>query len=591
MNVQIIYNPYKTDTKILINNRPIADYSKLNEYSNVGFHAWCLQILDDIFEETNRENFNLIITSTPYFSKLLKQIAEHFDGCKEIFILKPIIELTLQERLKTIVDYLGIEEFTQVFSKIYINYFTYGNAYDEELYDLLRNEVKLNLNFMSSNEEYLTYSKLKLSDITHINQRELDDSIYIFDINDKEHLISILKYFHNTSSEYNHLIFLYPQSIDVKELELISVKDFGRFGIEFISKNEHIKTIIITVFNVLQQSVLIKKLNKLAISKDIDHSKEMSIKLVNRIDPILSTPKHIILNTQETYKIDPFIYPRYPNIQVEYSVNNTNIKISSNIATAYDKGIARITVYLKNNPYVFDVIDVEVNQQILVEKIEFLKHEMILGINDKIKLDINYFPKNAQNIHQIKYISKNPEIASIDDSGFLVANNPGKCNIIAVVNNVVCSCCVEVKNRVQKICLSDQHLCLKMGQTQDLGIEIYPKDAINNEIELVSLNNVVNVLGYKVKASQIGEDELIVRTKDNTVSTTCKIIVESTLNIKETHHLTVSAILITVFNLVLQNIFVSILAIVVSYLCARKQKSDTGLAIIISLINIILLFF
>ena len=265
--------------------------------------------------------------------------------------------------------------------------------------------------------------------------------------------------------------------------------------------------------------------------------------------------------------------------------------MNSNVVIGDQKGTTLITVFLKNNPYVFDIIDLEVIQKINIKEMEFIESEIVIGVNEKIELDVKFLPQNAQNFNEIKYISKNPEIASFDDLGFLVANNPGRCNIVAVVDNVVCSCSVEVKNRVQKIYLSNQHLHLKMGQTHDLGIEVYPKDAINNEIELVSLNNVVNVFGSKVKAYQIGEDDLIVRTKDNTVSATCKIIVESTLDKKETHHLTVGAILITVFNLVVQNIFVSILAIAVSYLSMRNQKSDTGLAIVISIINIIILFF
>lgn len=590
MKVHIIYNPYKTDTKILINNRPIAKHSKLTKYSNVPFYAWCLQILNDIFEETNEE-FDLTITSTPYFSNILKQISEHCDFCKETTIVTPIISTTLQDRLRTIVEYLGMEEFVQIFGEININYFTNDNVHVEELFTLLKNEISLNLKFIESNYTYQKYSILSLSDFEYIDERELHNSIYICKIDSADEAMSILKSLRQFSNDYNHVIFLYSENIDVNELELILLRRFGCFGVGFISVNDTIDEQVKKIWTVLQESVLIKKFKKLVKYKNIEHSKEIYIQLLDRIDPILAAPKHITLNTGESYAIEPFVYPAYQDIELGYIVDNANVTMNSNVVIGDQKGTTLITVFLKNNPYVFDIIDLEVIQKINIKEMEFIESEIVIGVNEKIELDVKFLPQNAQNFNEIKYISKNPEIASFDDLGFLVANNPGRCNIVAVVDNVVCSCSVEVKNRVQKIYLSNQHLHLKMGQTHDLGIEVYPKDAINNEIELVSLNNVVNVFGSKVKAYQIGEDDLIVRTKDNTVSATCKIIVESTLDKKETHHLTVGAILITVFNLVVQNIFVSILAIAVSYLSMRNQKSDTGLAIVISIINIIILFF
>lgn len=589
MKVHIIYNPYKTDTKILINNRPIAKHSKLTKYSNVPFYAWCLQILNDIFEETNEE-FDLTITSTTHFANLLKQISEHFDFCKQTTIQTPIINITLQDRLTTIVEYLGIQEFYQLFDKIHIKYFSNDGLITDNLFNLLKNEINFELRFMLSNSEYQVYSALTLSDLNHINQNDLDDSIYIFDINTIEDLISILNRFDRISSEYNHLIFFYPENLDVKELEVISLRNFGRFGIEFIPNNEDIQSKTNKIWIVLQESVLTKKIKKLTTYENIHYSDEINIKLLTRIDPILSTQKHIALNVGESYSIESIVYPNNSNIEIDYIIDNSNIKINSNIVTAYEKGIAHVTVYLKNNPYVFDVIEIEVNEQISIEKIEFIEHQNILGVNDKVKLDINYFPQNAQNIHKIKYISQNPEIAYFDDFGYLVANKPGKCSINAVVDNLVCSCLVEVKNKVTNIYLSDSNLNLKMGQTHELEIEVYPKDALNSELEILCSNNVVKVFENKIKANEIGECRLIVKTVDNTMSTTCNIIVESTLTKKETHYLTVSAILVTIGNLFVQNIFLSIVAIVLCFLCAKKKSSDIGLAIIFSIINSVLTF-
>ena len=589
MKVHIIYNPYKTDTKILINNRPIAKHSKLTKYSNVSFYAWCLQILNDIFEETNEE-FDLTITSTAYFANLLKEISEHFDFCKQTTIQTPIINTTLQDRLTTIVEYLGIQEFYQLFDKIHIKYFSNDGLITDDLFKLLKNEINFKLRFMLSNSEYQVYSALRLSDFNHVNQHDLDDSIYIFDINTTEDLMSILKGFHHISKEYNHQIFLYPENLDVKELEVISLRNFGRFGIEFINNKEDIQNKISKIWTVLQYSVLTKKFKKLITSKNIHYSNTLNIKLLNRIDPILSTQKHITLNVGESYSIEPSVYPNNSNIEIDYMIDNANIKINSNIVTAYEKGITHVTVCLKNNPYVFEVVEIEVNEQISIEKMEFIEHQNILGVNDKLKLDINYFPTNAQNIHQIKYVSQNPEIAYFDDFDYLVANKPGKCSINAVVDNVVCSCLVEVKNKVTNINLSDTNLNLKMGQTHELEIEVYPKDAINSELEILCSNNVVKVFENKIKANEIGECQLIVKTLDNTISTTCKIIVESTLTKKETHYLTVSAILVTIGNLFVQNIFLSIIAIVLCFLCAKKKSSDIGLAIIFSIINIVLMF-
>ena len=85
MEVEIVYNPYRCKTDILIDGKTIANHSKLARYMSEPFSVWCNKILDLVFEETNEE-FSLTFISRDLEMEIMEQIANKFEQCQNMVI-------------------------------------------------------------------------------------------------------------------------------------------------------------------------------------------------------------------------------------------------------------------------------------------------------------------------------------------------------------------------------------------------------------------------------------------------------------------------------------------------------------------------
>lgn len=293
-----------------------------------------------------------------------------------------------------------------------------------------------------------------------------------------------------------------------------------------------------------------------------------------------------ILNTTLSFVIPVYdnmkeIPTQSPNINTnDYKKDNTkvycnssgNVNIRTGPSTSYEvittvKNQDKMTRIQKGNQqgerwdlvklengiigYVFQTYLTEV-PSIQIEKINISLEDTTIQKGNRKKLQVTILPSEASN-HKVKYISSNPEIASVDDKGNITAIHSGKATITvkAEENNIQAQIEITVYSKVTKIVIDQKEMYMQIGDTFQIYAEVEPEDADMKEINYQSTDTKIATVDQSgiITAKQEGETEIVVTSKENTdIKTSCKLFVVRKMEDSEIHFdisLTVNSLEIT----------------------------------------------
>ena len=108
-----------------------------------------------------------------------------------------------------------------------------------------------------------------------------------------------------------------------------------------------------------------------------------------------------------------------------------------------------------------------------------------------------------QGTKSVAFNSNNTDVATVDDSGKIVAVGAGTANITVVLDGIEKTCVVTVYNKVTEITLDVQTLALYVGETHNLAVVTTPANNVkapqfasaNEEVATVDINGVITVVG------------------------------------------------------------------------------------------------
>ena len=233
------------------------------------------------------------------------------------------------------------------------------------------------------------------------------------------------------------------------------------------------------------------------------------------------------LNVNDSVKIDSIVNNRNDlNVNVEYRSNDESIVSVDEFGnvTAIQEGEA--TIIGETDDGIVGEITVKVEpEKKEIESINFVENNIQMKKGSKTKLNVSISPSDATG--NLNYSSNNSNV-SISDNGNVVANNIGT-SLIAVKsdNGKIAYCTITVKEDeipIESIDLNPPYLEIKKTQTYNLTASINPSNATLRDIVFESSDeNVVTVNNGKIKAINVGEALITVRTTDGKVKTTSKI--------------------------------------------------------------------
>ena len=147
-----------------------------------------------------------------------------------------------------------------------------------------------------------------------------------------------------------------------------------------------------------------------------------------------------------------------------------------------------------SNTSVYATCTVRVQSSVLITSLTLNKSELALNVGDEETLAVTGAPSNATN-KTLAWTSSNPEVASVNSSGKVIAASKGTAVIRADSTDgsgKYVSCVVTVNNiQVLNVSFDKSSLDLSEGDTATIAATVYPANVTNKTLKWTSSNNSV----------------------------------------------------------------------------------------------------
>ena len=147
-----------------------------------------------------------------------------------------------------------------------------------------------------------------------------------------------------------------------------------------------------------------------------------------------------------------------------------------------------------SNASVFATCTVRVQSSVLITSLTLNKSELALNVGEEETLTVTGAPSNATN-KTLAWKSSNPEVASVNSSGKVIAASKGTAVIRADSTDgsgKYVSCVVTVNNiQVLNVSLDKSSLDLSEGDTASIVATVYPANVTNKTLKWTSSNSSV----------------------------------------------------------------------------------------------------
>ena len=229
------------------------------------------------------------------------------------------------------------------------------------------------------------------------------------------------------------------------------------------------------------------------------------------------------LKIGDTYDLICNITPsNATNKNIEWSSSNSDIvSIENGKITAKTKGDVTITVKSCDTG-----ITATCNVKVLskVTSISLNKSELSLNKGDTYDLTYTIAPDDAAN-KDVEWSSSNDDVVSVEN-GKITAKKAGNATITikAKETGISSSCKVTVTSKVENISLEKENYTVIKDRYLTITPVISPDDATNKEYSITSEDeNIAKIEEGKIKGVNIGETNVIFKTKDGEKSVTAKV--------------------------------------------------------------------
>lgn len=181
------------------------------------------------------------------------------------------------------------------------------------------------------------------------------------------------------------------------------------------------------------------------------------------------------------------------------TVDSTGKVTAVGIPAGEDYGEAVITAQSSNSA-VFATCTIKVLSSVLITSLTLNKSELALNVGDEETLTVTGAPSNATN-KTLVWTSSNPEVASVNTSGKVIAASKGTTVVRAESTDgsgKYVSCVVTVNNiQILNVYLDKSSLDLSEGDTATITATLYPTNATTQTLKWTSSNTSVATVDSK----------------------------------------------------------------------------------------------
>ena len=207
--------------------------------------------------------------------------------------------------------------------------------------------------------------------------------------------------------------------------------------------------------------------------------------------------------------------------------------VADGVVTGVKAGSATITVKTNDGGKTATCAVTVEAKAVAVESVSLDKSELSLEVGEEATLTATVSPADATD-KEVSWSSSDPSVATVDDSGKVVAKAPGTTAVTVTTKDggKSASCAVTVKAKgvaVESVSLDKSELTLVVGEDATLTATVKPDGATDKSVSWASDKEAVATVdeGGKVSAKAEGEATITVTTKDGGKTATCKVTVKA----------------------------------------------------------------
>lgn len=229
-----------------------------------------------------------------------------------------------------------------------------------------------------------------------------------------------------------------------------------------------------------------------------------------------------------------------PSTSYEIITTVTNPDKMTRIAKGQQAGERWDKVVLENGivGYIYQTYVTEVPPA-QIEKIDVTIDNTILQKGERKQLQVTILPQEASD-HKVSYTSSNPEVATVDNKGYLQAIRSGRTTITvkAEENSVQTQIEITVYSSVTGIFLDQSEIYMQVGDTFQINATVEPDDANDKTISYRSTDTLVTNIQENgiITALKEGTATVTVNSNQNpSIQAECKVNVVRAMDDSEIH--------------------------------------------------------
>lgn len=494
--VEVQYNPYIPQMRILLDGNQPPEYSRLIQFSDEDIWEWYNEILEILYQEI-RESFYVIFTGTQLDAHIMQYQCERYEYCAG-FKAKPfIVSDSLQKRLGRLNQIVKENKKVPCKRTMIHAFFDIAPSLTGWSSELL--ELNIENLFCCVKMELVNNDVLKYGD---------NRNSFLFIVSESvEEGIKRLKNYYSRKWIYVLCCGEKTAFHSVNENGLIYEileTDLFKIIFEFLLHRPLLETFRSCIGSFSDEIYCQDAIHKICMVEPM-----IKVDVKSEIEVGRSAPIHT--------KLEPPI-GQVPKLQFRIADSQMGMCDGVNVF-GKKEGQTNLEVYQYGEKLPFYVQKIKFVRRNRITKLLLSEDELILGIGDTKALKCDVFPENADNKSMITWKSSDRTIVSVDSRGHIKALKRGVCKVICTAENVSSSCICRVKPYLEEIILDiplDEkgNVQMEAGQEITMGIKLVPEDCIDNSIQFESSDyDVVNVVSGKLMAKNAGKATICVMNK------------------------------------------------------------------------------
>lgn len=514
--VVVFYNPFLPELKISVNGNKLSTYSSLMSFQHQRLEKWADCLFAELYREVNSD-YEMLCISNEFTCEWLRELSHRNSHCIS-FVSQPLqIDATVYERFNKL-KMLGCEEVDESIIIPVVNV-SNNDKMATAVYEVLEEQGI----FEDVSDDGITWTDCPLATV-EIKTFDTDDELPY----DAPVAIALCE----SEDDYIRLdtdapIYALVMGTETRFIKRQGIKLYFSVDPDDIGK---------LLLGIIEEEALCPFLSQLSynfpahVKEFLTESEKQDLELVCQASPMCTVTFPQVCDVGRTAELDAHILPADSDVALRVVTESSDI-VDVVGCTLYPRaaGVAKIIVYIGDDPYPVATEIIEVRQRNLITDITLFPTALYMQVGGTSELTLTIVPGNAENKDEIRWSCDDHSVANVDfSSGVITAVNCGRCYITAYTREVSKTISLEVRPVIEDIICPCNFLELGVGEQKEWKYQLVPENAYGKEFLRVesSNKNVAEYRGGYILGRGLGECKIYIKNQNGSVSREIKVSVK-----------------------------------------------------------------